>query len=311
MASYIFSNRRKDKKSWKWMEFSLMFGIFVFFTFIYFSFIQAKGFGNLMKNPHYLPLVLLLFLLLVYFPARRNMKLQKCASIVMETSRKGLHYKDFQVSQTYSWRDFRDGKITLDVHPSVGVYPREFRLSHSKGKLIIDHDPALHPLEGALSFLEECKGKLSKCQQIFVSFQNFCPYCGADKGEKKRSCACGEEVTYVHKLKKPFLLVREEIAMMVFALILMNFWYLGLIMFILFIAIPVFLTQKNKVKTIDAQIEDAEKAAREAAPEQKAEAGEDSPKEPEKDNEADEEERKEREPGDDEISGEEGSGTHS
>jgi hypothetical protein len=276
VASYIFSNRRKDKKSWKWMEFSLMFGIFVFFTFLYFSFLQAKGFGNLMKNPAFPPLALLLFLLLVYFPAKRNMKLQKCASIVMETSRKGLHYKDFQVSHIYSWRDFKDTKITFDVHPAIGVYPREFRLTHSKGRLIIDHDPSLHNLEGALGFLDECKNKLSKCQQVFVAYQNFCPYCGADKEGTKKECDCGETVTYVHKLKKPLLLLREEIAMMLLAVIFLSksFWYLGLIVFILFVAVPFFLTQKKKVKTINIQLEEAGRAAGEAAARQAAEGGE-------------------------------------
>ncbi|MDQ7823828.1 MAG: hypothetical protein RDV48_13600 [Candidatus Eremiobacteraeota bacterium] len=256
MAAYIFSTRRKDKKSWKKMEFSLWFGIFTYLAFMYFYLVHHKpGPETLQQN--FMALALLLFLLLVYFPVKRNITLQKYASIVIETMRKGLTYKDFQGEKIFSWRDLEGSSIILDTHPAIGVYPREFRLKHSKGSLVIVNDPLMHPLEGAFNLFEELTQKIEPIKVSLAAFRNFCPYCGEAKTGKERICpSCKREAMFINKYLKPFYVIREEIIFTILGALLLGnaFVPIALALFAVFLIIPFMASIKKSYKTINAYL---------------------------------------------------------
>jgi|GEM_PF-1852672 len=258
MAQYIFSDRRRDKKSWRWVEFSLWFGIFVYFTFLYFAWVNAKNFKALFESSNFMIFSFLLFVLLVYFPSKRSMRLQKNASIVIDTSRKGMHYKDFQQKKLLAWRDIDEGRVVLDLHPASGIYPREFIFKHSKGKIQITNDPAAHRLEGALELLAELREKLPELKESFVSFRNFCPYCSKEKEGKKAQCDCGNRVTFVHKLLRPHYLMNTELIFVVMATFILGGIYLpiGLFLLALFLLTPYLLMRKRRFRDINTQMEE-------------------------------------------------------
>jgi len=265
MARYTFASRRRDKKSWKWTEFSLWFGIFVYFTFLYFTVFQNKDIFLLTRDHRFLAISLLLFLLLVYFPTKRSIRLQKQASTIMETDRKGLHYKDFQKEMRLAWRDMQGSTIVLDTHPVLGVYPREFRLRHSKGTISIQNDPFSDLLEGVLDFLVECSDKLPDAKQVFISFTNFCPYCGLEKTSSR--CSCGKNITWVHKLKRPLTLIKDEVLMMIIATFFLGplFFVVGFALIAVFLFLPYLLMRNKKLKTIDEHLAEKNRAAEETA----------------------------------------------
>jgi hypothetical protein len=270
MAQYIFSDRRRNKKSWRWVEFSLWFGIFVYFTFLYIAWMQSKSFKALFASSHFMLFTLLLFVLLVYFPSKRSMRLQKNASTVIETSRKGLHYKDFQQDKLFAWRDLENGRVILDIHPSAGIYPREFIFRHSKGSIHIVNDPAAHRLEGALGLLAELREKLPDLKESFASFSNFCPYCSSAKEGKKVLCGCGNKVAFVHKLLRPQYLINTELIFVIIVTFILGGIYLpvGLALLALFLLIPWLLMRKRHFKDLDTQFDEmrrAEEAAKESS----------------------------------------------
>ncbi len=258
MAQYIFSDRRRDKKSWRWVEFSLWFGIFVYFTFLYFAWMQSKSLKTLFDNPHFMIFSFLLFVLLVYFPSKRSMRLQKYASTVIDTSRKGMHYKDFQQKKLLAWRDIEEGRVILDIHPSSGIYPREFIFKHSKGRIHITNDPSAHRLEGALELLAELRDKMPNLKESFVSFRNICPYCSKEKEGKKVQCGCGNKVTFVHKLLRPQYLMNSELIFVVAATFILGgtYFLIGLVLLALFLLVPYFLMRTRSFKDLNTQFED-------------------------------------------------------
>lgn len=258
MAQYIFSDRRRNKKSWRWVEFSLWFGIFVYFTFLYFAWVNSKNFKALFESSNFMIFSFLLFVLLVYFPSKRSMRLQKNASTVIDTSRKGMHYKDFQQKKLLAWRDIDECRVVLDIHPASGIYPREFIFKHSKGRIHITNDPAAHRLEGALELLAELREKLPDLKESFVSFKNFCPYCSKEKEGKKIQCSCGNKVAFVHKLLRPHYLMNTELIFVVMATFILGGIYLpiGLALLTLFLLTPYLLMRKRRFKDINAQLEE-------------------------------------------------------
>lgn len=263
MAQYIFSDRRRNKKSWRWVEFSLWFGIFVYFTFLYFAWVNSKDFKALFESSNFMIFSFLLFVLLVYFPSKRSMRLQKNASTVIDTSRKGMHYKDFQQNKLLAWRDIDECRIVLDIHPASGIYPREFIFKHSKGRIHITNDPAAHKLEGALELLAELHEKLPELKESFVSFRNFCPYCSKEKEGKKIQCSCGNKVTFVHKLLRPHYLMNTELIFVVMATFILGGIYLpiGLALLTLFLLTPYLLMRKRRFNDINTQLEELRRSA--------------------------------------------------
>lgn len=268
MSQYIFGTRRKGKSAWKWTEFSLWLGIFIYISFIYFTVVQTKTYKGLIEtHPLIVPFAMVLFFLLVYFPTKNSMKLQKYASMIIETSRKGMHYKDFQQDLSLSWRDIRNSTLVLTIHPVAGVIPRDFSFRHAKGRISLTHDPVLHPLEGYLDFIKELKERIPELKQEFVSTYNFCPFCGNEK--KDNQCSCGEKVRFVHLLKRPLYIIKSDIIVMLIASLFLGVRFLPfvIVVLLLFLGVPLFLLRKRKFKTINMQISEirhAEKAAAEA-----------------------------------------------
>ncbi len=163
-----------------------------------------------------------------------------------------------------AWRDMQGSTIVLDTHPVLGVYPREFRLRHSKGTITIHNDPFSDLLEGVLDFLVECNEKLPEVKQVFISFTNFCPYCGAVKAGPR--CSCGKNVTYVHKLKRPLTLIKDEILMMIAATFLLGqlFFIVGFALIAVFLFLPYMLMRNKKLKTINQHLEEKSEKTRAA-----------------------------------------------
>ena len=265
------------------MEYSLWFGIFVYFALLYLVFFQDKAHALNFKNQFYVALSLLLFLLLVYFPTKKSIALQKQASTLIETDRKGLHYKDFQQDLRFAWRDLQGSTIVLDTHPALGVYPRELRFRHSKGTIVVRNDPYTDLLEGVIDLVEECNEKLPGLKQCFISFTDFCPYCGADK--TLPACpSCGREAAFIYKFKRPLTLIKDEILLMVAAMFLLSLQIqttytipVGMALLVVFFVIPFMMMRNRKLKTIREYLE--EKASRNTGNEKKQPAADEAPTE--------------------------------
>ena len=264
MAQYVFSTSIGSKKGKRWSDFSLWLGIFIYISFVYFTYTEAGSFKALFEKPIIGPLSVLLFLILVYFPTKNSVRLQKYASIHIETTRKGMHYKDFQQDINLAWRDLKRSSVILSVHPVTGVFPRDFRLRHSKGIIAITNDPSHHMLNGSLEFLDEVRTKVPELNQSFVTPHHFCPYCGIEKSSQK--CQCGESTTYVHTLKRPFLLIKPEIFLLMFALLFMGPVMLPFVVAIavIFFLIPFTLLRKKTFPTIHMQMEKLKSQKKEA-----------------------------------------------
>lgn len=248
MADYYFRARGLGKRGRFMMELSFWMGAFFFIFFSYLFWKNPTQFQALTKMYWFTPASLIFFYILVVSPFRRVLRLQLYASVVIETTRKGFHFKDSARDVTLAWRDLTDARVRLDVHHFLGVYVREVYLRYSKGTIVLKPDPVTNPMEGVFDFVEELKARVPGVKTTLTWFYPFCPYCreGLEPG---KTCACGENVTFVHKLSRPWELFRDE--MLLFILLgLFNIQLMPVMigLVVLASALPLITVRREKIK---------------------------------------------------------------
>jgi len=210
MADYYFRARGLSKRGRFMMELSFWMGAF-FFIFVSYMLwkLPPDARMKLMHIPGFAPMSLILFYVLVVVPFRRVLRLQVYTAVLLDTSRKGFHFKDSARDMVLSWRDLSEVRIHLDVHHILGVYVKEIYMRYSKGSIVLRPDPVTNPMEGVYEFADELKARAPKVKTYLTWFYPFCPYCREPLVEGK-PCTCGEETHFINKLARPWQLFKDE-----------------------------------------------------------------------------------------------------
>jgi hypothetical protein len=203
LPSYSYdSGRNRGLEKVVWIVMLVMVSFVLLSTF-------QPAFKAYIKSTHggfALGLVVIYLMFLVF--SRRIFRQQRLAGVKIATTRRNFTFTDMNGEKVHSWRDVKDAVMRVEVDGRGQAYLHRLTLNVPKAKVVLENDPGA-PLSDAAGLLAEVRERVPVRKWRFHWYHPVCPLCSS-RLEGPRCPGCGEEVTYVSKIARPWEIVREE-----------------------------------------------------------------------------------------------------
>lgn len=207
MPTYAYEARRARNRPVETMIW-LLTGVMV--SFVLLSTFHPAVKQHMSKNPATFTVGLVVIYLMFLLFSRRIFRRQRLAGLRLLTTRRNFTFHDVNGEHIHSWRDVKDAELRIEVDPRGQAYVRRLVLQVPKLTVRLENDPAF-PLPHTDTLVAELRARVPRVRWSFHWFHPLCPLCKGDIDVRARVCtACGEAVTYVSKLMRPWEMLREE-----------------------------------------------------------------------------------------------------
>lgn len=207
LSTYAYEARRARNRPVETMIW-LLTGIMV--AFVLMSTFHPAVKQHMSRNPATFTVGLVVIYLMFLLFSRRIFRRQRLTGLRLVTTRRNFTFHDVNGEHIHSWRDVKDAELRVEVDARGQAYVRRFVMQVPKSTVRLDNDPAF-PLPHADTLVAELRARLPKVRWSFHWFHPICPLCKGRLDPPARRCAdCGEPISYVSKLMRPWEMLREE-----------------------------------------------------------------------------------------------------